>query len=64
MRESQHCLGLAADVEAPRVGPDRLAAMAGKMAAFRRSGIGRYTGARHDMVHLDVRTTGPARWTE
>lgn len=63
-RNSQHCLGTAADVTAPSVGPDALAAAATTIPAFRDGGIGRYTGSRHNAVHLDVRTDGPARWTE
>jgi len=63
-RNSQHCLGTAADVIAPAAGPDLLAALAERIPPFARGGIGRYTGSRHDMVHLDVRTDGPVRWTE
>lgn len=63
-RDSQHSLGLAADITAPAVGPDALAAAATTIPAFRDGGIGRYTGSRHDTVHVDIRTDGPARWTE
>lgn len=63
-RQSQHCLGLAADIVSPMVGPDELAAAAKRIRAFEDGGIGMYTGSRHEMVHVDVRPDGPARWTE
>jgi len=64
VRSSQHCLGLAADIIAPAVGPDILAQTAKCIHAFQDGGIGRYTGSRHAMVHLDIRPDGPARWTD
>jgi len=63
-RNSQHCLGLAADISSTVVGADELAAAAKGIAVFRDGGIGRYTGSRHDVVHVDARLDGPARWTE
>jgi uncharacterized protein YcbK (DUF882 family) len=63
-RRSQHCLGLAVDIVSPLVGADELAAAAKQIPLFRDGGVGRYTGSRHDMVHVDARPDGPARWTE
>lgn len=64
VRNSPHCLGIAADIVAPLADPDMIEEVAESIAAFRNGGIGRYTGARESIVHLDVRADGPARWTE
>lgn len=62
-RRSQHCFGLAADIVVGGVDPDLVQSVAEEIGVFRRGGIGRYSGARADMIHLDVRTEGRARWT-
>lgn len=62
-RNSQHCMGSAADIIAPRAGPDLIEEVAEGIPAFRDGGLGRYTGSREQMVHLDVRGVR-ARWRE
>jgi uncharacterized protein YcbK (DUF882 family) len=58
-QDSQHTLGMAADVRVPEGWTaERLAALAETVAVFRDGGIGIYP----TWVHVDVRTTGPARW--
>ena len=56
---SQHCLGRAADLAAPLdLSPDAMADAASHVPAFRHGGIGVYSWG----IHVDVRTTGAARW--
>ena len=58
---SQHTLGLAADVELPKGwSVDDFVLAAEMIDVFREGGIGRYP--EKGFVHLDIRTTGPARW--
>lgn len=63
-RNSQHCLGYAADILVPAAPTTLVVDLADTIPAFHHGAIGRYTGSRHDTVHLDVRPNGPARWTE
>ncbi len=57
--DSQHTLGLAADVPCPKeLAMERFLAMAESIPCFARGGIGVYSG----WLHLDVRNTGKARW--
>lgn len=59
-KNSQHMWGTAADVVVDGWSPDEIAALAAeRVPAFRNGGIGRYPR----FTHLDVRTTGRARWT-
>jgi zinc D-Ala-D-Ala carboxypeptidase len=59
--ESQHTLGMAADVLCPSGWTsERLARMAEMVEVFRRGGIGIYPGR----IHVDVREDGPARWRQ
>ena len=56
---SFHTLGMAADVACPEeMTAEDLAQAAETIAAFQQGGIGIYPS----WVHLDVRTTGKARW--
>jgi len=56
---SFHTLGMAADVACPDgLTAEDLAQAAETIAAFQQGGIGIYPS----WVHLDVRTTGKARW--
>lgn len=55
---SFHVLGMAADIVADGLTAEQVAAAAEQVAAFRAGGIGEYDA----WVHVDVRTTGPARW--
>jgi uncharacterized protein YcbK (DUF882 family) len=56
---SQHTLAMAADVLVPEGWmPGRLAELAETVEVLREGGIGIYPS----WVHLDVRTTGRARW--
>ncbi len=56
---SFHTLGMAADVACPDgMKAEDLAQAAEAIAAFQQGGIGIYPS----WVHLDVRTTGKARW--
>ena len=56
---SFHTLGMAADVACPDgLTAEDLAQAAEAIAAFQQGGIGIYPS----WVHLDVRTTGKARW--
>ncbi len=58
-RDSQHIFGMGADVRVPAGwSAERLAALAETIDVFRDGGIGIYPS----WVHLDVRTTGRARW--
>lgn len=57
-KASQHVLGLAADIVSRAHTPAQLAAAAEAIPAFKAGGIGLYPS----WVHVDVRTTGPARW--
>jgi len=63
-RHSQHCLGNAADVVVEDVDVELVLSVAETIAVFRDGGIGCYSGSRGKIVHLDVRTDGPARWRE
>jgi len=63
-RNSQHCLGLAADIRVDVLDPSTVVQEAEKILPFRSGGIGRYTGTRARSIHLDCRTTGPARWRD
>jgi zinc D-Ala-D-Ala carboxypeptidase len=63
-RRSQHCLGNAADILVYDVDPDVVQSLAEVIREFRAGGIGRYSGSRADVIHLDVRPNGPARWKE
>ena len=59
--ESQHTLGLAADVLIPEGWTaERLVDLAETIEVFRAGGIGTYS----TWIHVDVRTSGPARWKE
>lgn len=59
--DSQHPLGLAADVRTPPgMSPDQLAVLAERVDEFARGGIGIYP-TQH-FIHVDVRPDGPARW--
>lgn len=55
---SEHTLGQAADVWVRGLTPGKLKAQAEKVPAFKAGGIGLYRG----WVHVDIRTSGPARW--
>ena len=58
---SFHCLGLAADVKASNgTSPKDLARLAEEIYPFQKGGIGIY----RSWIHLDVRNSGPARWTK
>ncbi len=57
--QSFHTLGMAADVSCPDgMTAEDLAQTAETIPAFQQGGIGNYPS----WVHLDVRTTGKARW--
>ena len=57
--DSQHTLGMAADVFVPHGWTaERLARLAEDIEVFRKGGIGIYS----NWIHVDVRTTGKARW--
>lgn len=59
--ESQHTLGMAADVLCPAGwSSERLANAAEMVDVFRLGGIGIYPGR----IHVDVRANGPARWRQ
>ena len=58
-KESQHTLGMAADMLVPEGWtPETLAELAESIDVFREGGIGIYP----TWVHVDVRMTGKARW--
>jgi uncharacterized protein YcbK (DUF882 family) len=58
-KDSQHCLGMAADIEVPEsLTADELAQIAQLIPAFYRGGIGTYA----TWIHVDVRDSGPVRW--
>jgi uncharacterized protein YcbK (DUF882 family) len=57
---SQHPLGTAADVRSETKKPDELADLAETIGSFNRGGIGVYS----NFIHVDVRRSGRARWTE
>jgi uncharacterized protein YcbK (DUF882 family) len=60
-RQSQHTLGLAADVLVPEGwSAERLAELAESVQVFHEGGIGIYP----TWVHVDARTTGKARWRQ
>ncbi len=60
-RQSQHTLGLAADVLVPEGwSAERLAELAESVPVFHEGGIGIYP----TWVHVDARTTGKARWRQ
>jgi uncharacterized protein YcbK (DUF882 family) len=60
-KHSFHTLGMAADVNCPAgISPEGLALIAEEISLFREGGIGIYP----DWVHVDVRTTGKARWRQ
>ena len=56
---SQHTLGRAVDIVVQGMDPIEVAEIANRIGEFSHGGIGIY----ETFVHLDVRTTGPARWT-
>jgi len=56
--DSYHVRGMAADVQPRGLTPNQLAALALSIPDFENGGIGHYA----TFVHLDVRTTGKARW--
>lgn len=59
--DSQHTIGLAADVLCPDGwSPERFAKLAETVEVFRKGGIGIYPGR----IHVDVRENGPARWRQ
>ena len=59
--DSQHTIGLAADVLCPEGwSPERFAKLAETVEVFRKGGIGIYPGR----IHVDVRENGPARWRQ
>jgi uncharacterized protein YcbK (DUF882 family) len=59
--DSQHTLGMAADVLCPAGwSPERLAKAAETVEVFRQGGIGIYLGR----IHVDVRSDGPVRWRQ
>lgn len=55
---SQHKLGHAADIVIAGKRPASVALMAAQIPGFAAGGIGRY----NTFTHVDVRTTGKARW--
>lgn len=58
-KDSLHTLAMAADVLVPEGWtPEAFAELAESIDVFRTGGIGVYP----TWVHVDVRTTGPARW--
>lgn len=61
-QNSQHLLGKAADIVVPGVTTAQLRDFAEFIPAFRAGGIGYYP--KKEFVHVDVRRTGPSRWTE
>lgn len=57
--ESYHCLGMAADIAVPKnLTPQEFAKFAESVPEFNQGGIGIYTS----WIHVDIRTTGKARW--
>ena len=58
---SQHLLGIAADIVVDGYTPNQILVHAGAIAAFRKGGIGVYPSM--GFTHLDVRPNGPVRWT-
>lgn len=54
---SQHLLGIAADVVVTGFTPNKIREYAGRIAAFRNGGIGVYPS--RGFTHLDVRQDGP-----
>lgn len=56
--ESQHTRGRAADITVEGMAPEEVAAAAEKIEGFSYGGIGRYK----TFTHVDVRTSGKARW--
>lgn len=59
VRNSQHELGNAADIEIEGLDTFKLCILADQIPAFQNGGIGIYPG--HNFVHVDVRDTR-ARW--
>lgn len=59
-KDSQHVLGLAADIVSRTHTPAQLAEAAETIPAFGMGGIGTYPS----WVHVDVRTNGQARWSK
>ena len=60
--DSQHPLGLAADVAVPEgFTVEQFAEMAEQVPAFADGGIGRYP--TRGFIHVDCRHDGPSRWT-
>ena len=57
-KNSMHVFGMAADIKSDRLTPKELADLAESVSAFKSGGIGIYKS----WVHVDVRTTGTARW--
>jgi zinc D-Ala-D-Ala carboxypeptidase len=64
IRRSEHSFGNAADIMVDDVDVDVVQSLAEVIRGFRGGGIGRYSGSRADVIHLDVRPNGPARWKE
>ena len=58
---SQHLLGIAADIVVEGYTPQEISAYAEEIAAFQNGGIGVYPS--RGFTHLNVRPNGPARWT-
>jgi uncharacterized protein YcbK (DUF882 family) len=56
--ESYHTKGMAADIKCA-INPKDLAGFAEKIPLFKNGGIGIYSS----WIHVDVRETGPARWS-
>lgn len=55
---SMHTFGMAADIKSSILTPKELAALAKDIPVFNSGGIGVYKS----WIHVDVRTTGKARW--
>lgn len=58
VKDSQHVLGMAADIVSRTLTPEKLAELAATIPALAQGGIGIYPS----WVHVDVRTNGRARW--
>lgn len=64
--DSQHMRGIATDITVrvnnKRLSPESVAALAEKVPAFRKGGIGWYDRRHGNFTHVDHRPNGPARW--
>ena len=58
---SMHLIGDAADIVIEKLHPYEMELLAEKVAKIRMGGIGVYPN--NGFIHVDVRLTGPARWT-